>query len=428
MTEQIYSLPHVPNAWIDHDKTKASYEIPLNRPFYTYEPPRPFEAIAKDIRGLESEIISLLSDINRPRGGREMKHRETPSALKTVRPDIVRDIRDLIVRARAMAVKSINTIQVATYFEIGRRIVEEEQQGATRAEYGKQILPELSSVLTAEFGGGFSERNLRNMRKFYLEYKSRAAQIRQTASAKSGEPPSLFPLSWSQYVFLLGVKEMDSRNFYEIEAANNGWSLRELNRQFNSGLYERLALSRDKAGIKKLAREGLVVSKPQDMLKEPYVLEFLGLEEEPGYSESDLESAIIDKLEHFFLELGKGFLFEARREKFTFDEDHFFVDLVFYNRLLRCYVLIDLKIGKPMHQDLGQMQMYVNYFDRFVKTQEENPTVGIILCRKKKDSMVEITLSKDANIQASQYQLYLPNKEELRQKLLDWTEQAEAGK
>jgi predicted nuclease of restriction endonuclease-like (RecB) superfamily len=193
-------------------------------------------------------------------------------------------------------------------------------------------------------------------------------------------------------------------------------------------LYERLALSRDKDGVRKLAQDGLVISKPQDMLKEPYVLEFLGLEEKPGYSESDLETAIIDKLEHFLLELGKGFLFEARQKRFTFDEDHFFVDLVFYNRLLRCYVLIDLKIGKLTHQDLGQMQMYVNYFDRFVKSNDENPTVGIILCQKKKDSMVKITLPQDANIHASQYQLYLPDKEELKQKLAAWTALAEENK
>ncbi len=349
-------------------------------------------------------------------------------AAKVMRRDIVQDIRALIVKARSMAVRNINVIQVVTYFEIGRRIIDEEQKGTARAEYGKQILAELSANLTDEFGSGFSARNLRNMRKFYLEYKERSEQIWQTLSAKSGDLPQPFQLSWSQYVFLIGVKDINSRNFYEIEAAKNGWTLPELNRQFSSGLYERLALSRDKDGVRKLAQDGLVISKPQDMLKEPYVLEFLGLEEKPGYSESDLETAIIDKLEHFLLELGKGFLFEARQKRFTFDEDHFFVDLVFYNRLLRCYVLIDLKIGKLTHQDLGQMQMYVNYFDRFVKSNDENPTVGIILCQKKKDSMVKITLPQDANIHASQYQLYLPDKEELKQKLAAWTALAEENK
>ena len=293
------------------------------------------------------------------------------------------------------------------------------------------------------------------MRRFYLMYQDSYPAIAQTVSGqltaskkprhclgnqammqnprrclgnlpvpqKKPLPPMGFTLSWSQYVFLMGIKNREERSFYEIEAAAQGWSVRELKRQFNSGLYERLALSRDKEGIRKLARKGHIVAKPQDLLKEPYVLEFLGLDEKAKYSESDLESAIIDKLEHFLLELGKGFLFEARQKRFTFDEEHFFVDLVFYNRLLRCYVLIDLKIGKLTHQDLGQMQMYVNYFDRHVKSPDEKSTVGIILCKKKHDALVEITLPQDANIFASQYQLYLPTKEELRQKLLDWTEE-----
>lgn len=232
---------------------------------------------------------------------------------------------------------------------------------------------------------------------------------------------SLFNLSWSQYVFLVGIKDNSARDFYEIEAVHNQWTLPELTRQFNSGLFERLSLSRDKEGIRKLAKEGQVISKPQDLIKEPYVLEFLGLKENSGYSESDLESAIIDKLENFLLELGKGFLFEARQKRFTFDEDHFFVDLVFYNRLLHRYVLIDLKIGKITHQDLGQMQMYVNYFDRHVKTKDEGSTIGIVLCRKNREALVEITLPKDANIHAKEYRLYLPSKAELKQKLLDWT-------
>ena len=195
---------------------------------------------------------------------------------------------------------------------------------------------------------------------------------------------------------------------------------RELKRQKASCLYERLALSRDKKGVKRLAEKGQIITRPEDVLKEPLVLEFLGLDEKAGYSESDLESAIIDRIEHFLLELGKGFLFEARQKRFTFDEDHFFVDLVFYNRLLRCYVLIDLKLGKLTHQDLGQMQMYVNYFDRHVKLPKENPTIGIVLCKEKKDAVVEITLPPDANIHAREYKLYLPSKEELKRKLLEW--------
>ncbi len=235
-------------------------------------------------------------------------------------------------------------------------------------------------------------------------------------------PP--FQLSWSQYVFLIAMDNPEERSFYEIEAAANGWTLPELKRQFDSGLYERLVLSRDKDEVRRLAKEGQIITEPRDLLKEPYVLEFLGLDEKTKYSESDLEAAIIDKLEHFLLELGKGFLFEARQKRFTFGEEHFFVDLVFYNRLLRCYVLIDLKIGKITHQDLGQMQMYVNYFDRYVRLNDEHQTVGIILCRKKHDALVEITLPKGANIHASEYQLYLPSKEDLKKRLMEWGEAA----
>ncbi len=340
------------------------------------------------------------------------------------------DIRELILSARRNVARGVDLIQVMTNFEIGRRIVEHEQEGAARAQYGKKILKELSLKLSAEFGRGFSEDNLSLMRKFFLIYSDRSP-ISEMPSRKSPMQEKLtvpFSLSWSQYVFLIGIKDTDSRRFYEIEATDNSWTLPELTRQFNSGLYERLALSRDKDGIKKLAEEGLVVAKPEDLLKNPYVLEFLGLDEKTKYSESDLEAAIIDKIEHFLLELGKGFLFEARQKRFTFDEDHFFVDLVFYNRLLRCYVLIDLKIGKLTHQDLGQMQMYVNYFDRYVKTEDELPTIGMILCRKKRDALVEITLPKDANIHAKEYQLYLPSKEELRLKLIDWAEEQEVGR
>jgi len=252
--------------------------------------------------------------------------------------------------------------------------------------------------------------------------------ISQTASGQlDALPPRPFTLSWTHYVFLLGVKNAEERSFYEIEATGQNWTVRELKRQFNSGLYERLALSRDKGGIRKLAQEGQIVGRPADLFKEPLVLEFLGLDERNRYSESDLESAIISQIEHFLLEMGKGFLFEARQKRFTFDEDHFFVDLVFYNRLLRCYVLLDLKIGRISHQDLGQMQMYVNYFDRFVKTAEENPTVGILLCRQRNKALVEITLPKDANIHAREYQLYLPSKDELQGKLMEWIGEQDSG-
>ena len=361
------------------------------------------------------------------------------------------NIRSLVISSRKAVVRNIDTIQVLTNFGIGQVIVKYEQAGKKRAEYGQKVLSELCVRLSKEFGRGFSEKNLYNMRKFYITYRDQR-QISQTVSGKlpfqvkrrvatdvlnksetvsrkSSTPRCVqamhaqFALSWPHYVFLMSIDNQAERDFYEIEAKEQNWSLRELKRQFNSGLYERLSLSRDKKGIKKLSKKGQIIEKPQDMLKSPYVLEFLGLDEKAAYSESDLECAIIDKIEHFLLELGKGFLFEARQKRFTFNEEHFYVDLVFYNRLLRCYVLIDLKIGKLTHQTLGQMQMYVNYFDRYVKRPDENPSVGIILCRKKHDALVEITLPKDDNIHASEYQLYLPSKEELRRKLMEWSEQ-----
>jgi predicted nuclease of restriction endonuclease-like (RecB) superfamily len=331
---------------------------------------------------------------------------------------LLEQIRSLVQSARKTAATAINSLQVITSFEIGHMIVEHEQRGAQRAKYGQLVLKTLSDRLTAEFGRGFSKSNLEYMRRFFLEYQDRAAQI---AQMPSGQSTAIFSLSWSQYIFLLSISNPAERQFYEIEAATNGWTLPELRRQFNSSLYERLALSRNKNEVRRLAQVGQIVSNPKDLMKDPYVLEFLGIDEKATYSESDLETAIIDKLEHFLLELGKGFLFEARQKRFTFDDDHFFVDLVFYNRLLRCYVLIDLKIGRLTHQDLGQMQMYVNYFDRYVKTPDEHPTVGMILCKQKRTALVELTLPKDANIHASQYQLYLPSKEDLKQRLLEWT-------
>ncbi len=234
---------------------------------------------------------------------------------------------------------------------------------------------------------------------------------------KVGDLVARFALGWTHYATLLTVKNTDERHFYELEAASNGWGYRELERQIQSALYERLALSRDHDAIKRLGENGLIVDKPSDVIKSPYILEFTGLEERHAYSEHDLETALIDKIEQFLLELGKGFLFDSRQKRFSFDSRHFYVDLVFYNRLLRSFVLVDLKIGDLKHQDLGQMQMYVNYFDRYVKTADENPTVGILLCLTKSDEMVELTLPKDSNIYASEYQLYLPSKDDLKRQL-----------
>jgi predicted nuclease of restriction endonuclease-like (RecB) superfamily len=317
-------------------------------------------------------------------------------------------VAEIIDIARKKVVSSVNLTMVHTYFEIGRMIIEDEQQGKERAEYGKFVLKDLSKQLTEKFGKGFSPDNLENMRKFYLAYS-----ISETVSRK-------FILSWSHYLVLMKIENPQERSFYEIESAENDWSMRELKRQYNSSLYERLALSRDKDEVMKLATAGNIILNPSDILKNPLTLEFLGLEEKAKYSETDLEDGIISKLQHFLLELGKGFLFEARQKRFTFDDKNFFVDLVFYNRLLQCYVLIDLKIDELSHQDLGQMQMYVNYYDRFIKKDFENPTIGILLCKKKQTALVELTLPKDANIYASEYSLYLPDKKLLQQKLNEW--------
>jgi len=337
---------------------------------------------------------------------------------------------------------SVNTIQVMTNFRIGQVIIEHEQKGKERADYGKKGMGKLSRNLTKEFGKGFSRSNLEYMRRFFLDYRDLTLVISQTVSGKSltktliSQTPSgelskhdhkqmkispLFSLSWSHYVFLMGIEEKAERKFYEIEATEQNWGVRELKRQYDSSLYERLALSRNKKKVMELTQKGHIIDSPSDLIKQPLVLEFLGLDEQTKYVESDLESAIINKLEHFLLELGKGFLFEARQKRFTIDGDHFYVDLVFYNRLLRCYVLIDLKIGRLTHQNLGQMQMYVNYFDRFVKKEDEHPTVGMILCKRKSDILVKITLPKESNIYASEYRLYLPSKNELKRKLLEWS-------
>jgi predicted nuclease of restriction endonuclease-like (RecB) superfamily len=316
-------------------------------------------------------------------------------------------------------------------------------------------MKELSKSLTTRFGKGYSVSTLTNARKFFRTYSPSISQssILQSLikkSEKSGKaqksqslitifsgedsrairPAAIgelypFKVSWTHYMILMRIKNADERRFYEIEAARQQWSVRQLSRQYNSSLYERLALSRDKDEVMRLANEGQTIDKPSDMLKNPLVLEFLNMEESTKYSETDLETALNGNLQKFLLELGKGFLFEARQKRFTFEEKSFFVDLVFYNRILHCYVRIDLKVDELQHHDLGQMQMYVHYFDRYVKTEKENPTVGILLCKEKDDSIVELTLPKGENIYASKYSLYLPDKTMLRQKLNEWTQEFE---
>lgn len=343
---------------------------------------------------------------------------KTPAHLNN---SFLQGISDILEKARKNARTAINLSMVYAYYEIGKRIVEEEQNGQNRAAYGRQIIEDLSVYLTKLYGKGFSATNVRQMRIFYQVYSQ--DQIQQTLSAEFRNQPSVstgrkFFLSWSHYLKLMRISNIDERHFYEIMSAKNDWSLSELKRQYDTSLYERLALSTDKDKVWRLAKEGHVTESPRDAVKDPYVLEFLGLRELPSYSESDLESRIIDNLQQFLLELGTGFAFMGRQVRFTFDEEHFIVDLVFYNRLLRCFVLFDLKIGELKHQDIGQMQMYVHYYDRKVKLADENPTIGIILCKDKNNAVVEMTLPEDnTQIFASKYETILPSKEAL-QKLL----------
>lgn len=365
-------------------------------------------------------------------------------------------IRGILESARSNIARTVNTTQVVANWLIGREIVEEEQQGKTKAGYGEQLLSELSALLQTEFGKGYSATNLRWFRQFYLQYpglveihhavrgESAPAAIRhasrdksETLSRKSGMgadeqgiwdamrseswcPGVLNPnLSWTHYRVLLKVDRMEARAFYEIESVKNSWSGRELERQISSLLYDRLALSRDKRGLMKLAIKGHEVQQPADVFKDPVVMEFLGLPESSKLVESNLEQALIDNLQAFLLELGKGFAFVSRQERLTLDGDHFYIDLVFYHTILKCYVLIDLKTTKLTHQDLGQLQLYVNYYDIERRTEGDNPTLGLILCADKNDAVVKYTLGPQQarNIFASRYKLHLPTEAQLQEEL-----------
>lgn len=327
------------------------------------------------------------------------------------------------MEARTKVATFVNTAMVYTYYEIGKYLVKEEQGGNGRAAYGKQVLQSVSAQLTERLGKGWSYPTLRKIRQFYLTYSNLIISDEQITTQNDNQRLPNFKLSWTHYLSLLNVEDSSARSFYEIEAFQQQWSVRQLQRQIGSGLYERLALSRNKDEVIQLATKGQTVVKPSDLLKEPLVLEFIGLKPDSSYSETKLESAIINKLQEFLLEMGKGFLFEARQKRFTFEERHFYVDLVLYNRLLQCYVLVDLKMDDLTHQDLGQMQMYVNYFDRYVKQDFEKPTIGILLCERKNNALVELTLPTDANIYAQQYALYLPDKNILQQKLQEWIDE-----
>ena len=314
--------------------------------------------------------------------------------------DLVSDIRFIIESARTNAVRSVDFCRVQMYWQIGRRIVEEEQEGNIRAEYGKALIKNLAKEIEPEFGSGFGQRQLERARQFYIEFP-----IASTLRTQ---------FNWSQYKLLIAISDKDKREYYELEAASNCWTARQMQRQINSMLYERLLLSNDKESVLAMARKERAPETPQEIVKDPMVLEFLGLEKKAHYYESDLETELINHLQEFILELGNGFTFVARQKRIILEDDEFFIDLVFYNRLARRFVIFELKTGEVTHQDLGQLQMYVNYYDRTEKLPEENPTIGILLCTAKNDTLVRMTLPSDNNtIVASKYQLYLPTEQQL---------------
>lgn len=313
---------------------------------------------------------------------------------------LLNDVRKIITDARHNAVRSIDFCRVQMYWHIGRRVFEEEQQGKERADYGKYLIKNLARSLEPEYGSGFSYRQLAFCRQFYRLYPIVNALRSQ--------------LNWTQYRMLIQIDDPDKREYYELESVNNNWTARETKRQINSLLYERLLLSNDKEAVMAVARKERIPQTPQEIIKDPMVLEFLGLERKAAYYEKDLESAIISHLADFLLEMGNGFSFVARQKRILLEDDEFFADLVFYNRLLRCFVVIELKTGKLTHQDLGQLQMYVNYYDRCEKLPEENPTIGILLGTDKNDTAVKMTLPADnKTILASEYKLYLPTQAQL---------------
>ena len=316
--------------------------------------------------------------------------------------NFISDIKALINEARQHVVRSVNTAMVITYWENGRRIVEEEQNGSNRAEYGKYLILNLAEALTNEFGNGFNERNLRLMRQFYQSFP-----IRNTLCTE---------LSWSHYRLLMRVENEEARDYYLKEAIESSWSVRQLERQINSFYYQRLLASQNKEVVQHEAEQNNTSITPADVLKDPYILEFLDLKENKDYLEADLETALINRLQDFLLELGKGFSFVARQQRITTEAGkHYYVDLVFYNYLLKCFVLIDLKIGTLTPQDVGQMDLYVRLYEDQKRTDTDNPTIGIILCSQNDETVVKYSmLAESRQLFASQYKLYMPTEEELK--------------
>ncbi|WP_339706091.1 PDDEXK nuclease domain-containing protein [Algoriphagus aquimarinus] len=320
--------------------------------------------------------------------------------MSQISKSFIDNIRQIISQAQSNAVRAVNHERVLMYWEIGRHIVEEEQNGKERADYGTFLLKNLAEVLENDFGSGYSFRQLNFCRQFYLTFPIMNALRSQ--------------LNWTQYRLLIRIEDVDKRTYYIEETCNNNWSARQLERQINSQLYERLLLSNEKEKVLAVAKKEAQPESPREIIKDPMVLEFLGLKPQASYYEKDLENALITNMQSFLLELGNGFSFVARQKRIQLEDDAYFIDLVFYNRLLRCFVLIEIKTHKLTHQDLGQLQMYVNYYDRTEKQADENPTIGIILCADKNNTMVEYALPKhNTNILASKYQLYLPKKEEI---------------
>lgn len=329
-----------------------------------------------------------------------MDNKTEKNVSLTNQETFVGEIRTIIDNARSAAIRSVDFNRVQMYWNIGRRIVEEEQHGKERADYGTYLIKNLVKELEPEYGSGFGVRQLEQSRQFYRTYP-----IANTLRSQ---------LNWSQYRRLIQIEDPDKREYYELESVNGGWTARETERQINSMLYERLLLSNEKEKVLAVARNQRIPESPTEVIKDPMVLEFLGLERKAAYYEKDLESAIISHIAEFLLEMGKGFSFVARQKRILLEDDEFFADLVFYNRLLRCFVVVELKTGKLTHQDLGQLQMYVNYYDRCEKQEDENPTIGILLCSDKNDTVVKMALPEDnSTILASKYQLYLPTTEQL---------------
>ncbi len=315
------------------------------------------------------------------------------------------NIRQILEKARSTAYRAVNSAMVRAYWEIGRVIVEEEQNGKARAGYGDFLIKNISAKLSIDYGAGFDERNLWYMKSFYSYFRK--------VNALRSE------LTWTHYRLLLKVENTGARGFYMNECINSNWSTRELERQINSLLFERLAFSKNKKKVKMLSTKGQILKKTSDIVKDPYVLEFLGMKENKDYLEKDLENALISKLRQFLLELGNGFSFVERQKRITVDGDHYYIDLVFYNYILKCFVLIDLKVGKLTHQDVGQLDFYVRYFEDEIKQKTDNPTIGIVLCSEKNEAMVKYTMLKDSRqVFASKYKLYLPKENELREELI----------